>query len=243
MWKQWLTLFLGGFKVTADGDWSHEIKRCLLPGRKVMTNLDSILKSRDIILPTKVHLVEAMVFPVVRYGCELVYKESWVPKKCFWTAVLEKTLESPLDPTSPSKRKPVLNIHWKDWCWSWNSSNLTTWCEELTHLKRPQCWERLKVGGEGRNRGWGHWMASPTRWTWVWVNSGSWWWTGRPSVLQFMGLQRVGHNWGTELTALHTMGRRKYNQAEQAFSLQNRFHMVTYVILSGIQTYSGLSVV
>ena len=86
-------------KITADGDCSHEIKRCLLLGRKVMTNLDSILKSRDITLPTKVHLVKAMVFPVVMYGCEeLDSKVSWVPKNCcFWTVVFEKALESPLD--------------------------------------------------------------------------------------------------------------------------------------------------
>ena len=88
----------GGSKITADGDCSHEIKRRLLLGRKVMTQLDSILKSRDITLPTKVHLVKGMIFPVVMYGCESWTKESWVPKNwCFWTVVLEKTLESPLD--------------------------------------------------------------------------------------------------------------------------------------------------
>ena len=88
----------GGSKITADGDYSHEITRCLLLGRKVMTNLDSILKSRDITLPTKVHLVKAMVFPVVMYGVRVGYKESWAKKNwCFWTVVLEKTLESPLD--------------------------------------------------------------------------------------------------------------------------------------------------
>ena len=89
---------LGGSKITTDGDCSHEIKRRLLLGRKVMTNLDSILKSRDIILPTKICLVKAMVFPVVMYGCELDCEESWVPKNwCLWTVVLEKTVESPLD--------------------------------------------------------------------------------------------------------------------------------------------------
>ena len=104
------------------------------------------------------------------------------------------------DQTSPSWRKSVLNIHWKDWCWSWRSNTLATWCEELTHLKRPWFWERLKVGGEGDDRGWGGWIASPTQWTWVWVNSGSWWWTGSPDVLlQSMGLQRVGHDWVIEL--------------------------------------------
>ena len=79
-------------------------------------------------------------------------------------------------------------------------NTLATWCEELTHLKRPWCWERLRAGGEGDNRGWNGWMASPTQWTWVWVDSGSWWWTGRRGMLQFMGLQRVGHDWATELT-------------------------------------------
>ena len=92
-----------------------------------------------------------------------------------------------------------LSVHWKDWCWSWSSNTLATWCEELTHLKRPWCWERLKAGGEGDDRGWDGWMASPTQWTWVWVSSRSWWRTGRPGVLQSMGLQRVGHHWATEL--------------------------------------------
>ena len=83
--------------------------------------------------------------------------------------------------------------------WSWNSNTLVTWCKELTHLKRPWCWERLRARGEGDDRGWDSWMASPTQWTWVWVNSGSWWWTGRPGMLWFMGLQRVKRNWVTEL--------------------------------------------
>ena len=90
-------------------------------------------------------------------------------------------------------------IHWKDWCWSWNSNTLATSWEEMTHLKRPCCWVRLKVGGEGDNRGWDGWMASLTQWTWVWVNSGSWWWTGRPGVLQSMRSQRVRCDWSTEL--------------------------------------------
>ena len=95
--------------------------------------------------------------------------------------------------------RAVLNIHWKDWCWSWHSNTLATWCEELTHLKRPWCWERLKAGGERDDRGWDGWMVSPTQWTWFWVNSGSWWWTGRPGMLQSMGLQRVRDDWATEL--------------------------------------------
>ena len=80
-----------------------------------------------------------------------------------------------------------MNIHWKDWCLNWNSNTLATWCEELTHLKRPWCRERLKAGGERDDRGWDSWMASPTAWTWVWVNSGNWWWTGKPGMLQSMG--------------------------------------------------------
>ena len=88
---------------------------------------------------------------------------------------------------------------WKDWCWSWNANTLATWWEELTHLKRPWCWERLRAGREGDDRGWDCWIASPTQWTWVWVNFGSWWWTGRPGVLQSMGSQRVGHDWVTEM--------------------------------------------
>ena len=105
-------IFLGS-KSTADGDCSHEIKRCLLLGRKAMTNLDSILKSRDIILLTKFCLVKAMVFPVVMYGCELDYKESWVLKNwCFWTVVLEKTLESPLDCKEIKLVNPKGNQSW-----------------------------------------------------------------------------------------------------------------------------------
>ena len=103
------------------------------------------------------------------------------------------------DPTSPFWRRSVLGVLWKEWCWSWNSSTLATSCEELTHWKRLWCWEALRSGGEGDDRGWDGWMASLTQWTWVWVNSGSWWWTGRPGVLWFMGPQRVGHNWATEM--------------------------------------------
>ena len=103
------------------------------------------------------------------------------------------------DQTSPSGRKSVLNIHWKDWCWSWNSNTLATWCEELTHWKRPRCWERLKAGGEGDDRGWDARMASPTHWTWVWAISGNWWWTRKPGVPQSMESQRVGHDWATKL--------------------------------------------
>ena len=98
------------------------------------------------------------------------------------------------DQTSESQTKSTLNIYWKDWCWSWSSNTLATWCEELTHWKRPWCWERLRTGGEGDDRGWDGWMASPTQWTWVWANSRRQWKTGKPGVLQSMGSQRVRHD-------------------------------------------------
>ena len=135
---------------------------------------------------------------------ELDCEESWAPKNwCFWTVVLEKTLESPLD------CKDILPVHYKDQsilkeispgCFGRNdASTLATLCKELTHWKRLWCWEGLGAGGERDDGGWDGWMASLTRWTWVWLNAGSWWWTGRPGVLQFMGSQRVRHDWVTEL--------------------------------------------
>ena len=196
-------IFLGS-KITADGDCSHEIKRYLLLGRKAMTNLDSILKSRDNTLPTKVCLVKAMVFPVVVYGCE-----SWAVKKAehqridafelwCWRRLLRVPWTARRSNHSILKRS-VLDVHWKDWCWSWNLNTLVTSCEELTHWKRLWCWEGLGVGGEGDDRGWDGWMASLTRWTWVWVNSRTWWWTGMPDVLRFIGSQSIWHDWTTEL--------------------------------------------
>ena len=92
--------------------------------------------------------------------------------------------------------KEILNIHWKDWCWSWNSNTLATWCEELTHWKRPWCWERLKAVGEGDDRGWDGWRASLTQW--VEASSRRWWRTRKPGALQSMGLQRVIWDWVSE---------------------------------------------
>ena len=103
------------------------------------------------------------------------------------------------DPTSPFWRRSTLGFLWKEWCWGWSSSTLATSCDELTHWKRLWCWEGLGAGGESDDRGWECWMASLTWWTWVWVNSRKWWWTGRLAVLRFMGSQRVGHDWATEL--------------------------------------------
>ena len=119
---------------------------------------------------------------------------------CSWTVVLEKTLESPLDWTARRCNQSILKKTSPDYSLEWLMLNiLATWCKELTHLKRPWCWEGLKVGGEGDDRGWDGWMASLTQWTGVWVNSGSWWWTGKPGVLQSMRLQRVGHDGDTEI--------------------------------------------
>ena len=105
------------------------------------------------------------------------------------------------DQTNTSSRISVLDFHWKDWCWSWSSNTLATWCKELTHWKRPWYWERLKVGREGENRGWDGWMASSTHWTWVWASSGSWWWTMKPDMLQSIGSQ--SQTWLSDWTELN----------------------------------------
>ena len=134
---------------------------------------------------------------------ELDCEDSWALKNwCFWTVMLEKTLESPLD------CKEIQPVHSKG-DQPWVFFGRTDAKAEIPvpwppHAKswlngKDWCWEGLGAGGEGDDRGWDGWMASLTRWTWVWENSGSWWWAGRPSVLQFMGSQRVGHDWATEL--------------------------------------------
>ena len=162
-----------------------------------------IRKQRHYLL-IKVCLVKAMVFPIVMYGCEsctIKKAEHWridafelwcwrslgrVP----WTVRISN--QSIIKPG-----KSALNIYWKDWCCSWSSNTLATWWEELTHWKRFWCWERLKAKGEEGSRGWDGWMASLIQWIWTWVNSGRWWGTGRPGVLQSMWSQRVGHDWAT----------------------------------------------
>ena len=188
----------------ADGDCSHEIKRYLLFGRKAMTRLDSILKSRGLALPTKVRLIKAMVFPVVKYGCDswTIKKAEWQRIKAFelwywrrllrvpWTA--RRSNQSILKEISPE-------YSLENWYWSWNSNTSATWCEELTHWKRTWCWERFKAEGEGDDRGWDGWTESLTWWTWDWASSWSWWRTGKPGVLQSTGSQRVRHDWMNEL--------------------------------------------
>ena len=166
-----------------------------------------MLKSRDITLVTKVHLVQAMVFPVVMYGCE-----NWTLKKaeCWRIDAFELWYWRRLLRVPWTARRSVNPKGNQSWIFigrtyaSWNSNTLATWCEELTHWKRPWWRERLKEGGEQDNSGWDGWMASPTRWTWVWVSSGSWWWTGKPGVQQSMASQRVGYDWATELNCTTT---------------------------------------
>ena len=170
-----------------------------------MNNLDSILKRRDVSLITKVCLVKTMVFPVVMCGCE-----SWTIKKAerrridaFELWYMRRLLRVPWTARRSNQsilKEISLEYSLEGLMLKLNSNTLAIWCKVLTHLKRPRCWERLKAWGEGNERGWDGWMASPTQWTWVWVSSRSWWWTGKPSVLQSMGSQRVGHDWATELT-------------------------------------------
>ena len=178
---------LGSSKISADGDGSHEIKRRLLLRRKAMTKLDSILKSRDIILLTKVHLIKAMAFPVVMYGCE-----SWTLKKderqrnnafelWYWRRLLRvpwtarRSNQSILKEISPEYSLEGLILKLK--------------LQYFGHLmRRTDSLEKTLMlgkieGGRRRGRGWDGWMTSPTQWTRVWVNSGSWWWTGKPGML------------------------------------------------------------
>ena len=199
-------IFLGS-KITADGECSHEIKRPLLLGRKVMINLESILKSRDKQTNKQTNKKQRHYFvnngPSSQgYGFssghvwmwELDYKESWVQKNwCFWTVVLEKTLESPLD---SKEIQPVHPDGGKSWVYigrtDAEAETPVVWPPHAKSWligKRSWRWEGLGAGGEGDDRGWDGWMASLTRWTWVWVDTGGRWWTGRPGVLQFVGSQ------------------------------------------------------
>ena len=191
-------------EITAYGDCSHEIKRCLLLGRNAMTNLDSTLKSRDLTLLTKVCLVKAMVFPVVMYGCD-----SWTIKKAehqridaFELHCWRRLLRVPW--TARRSNQPILKEINPEY--SLEGLMLKLKLNTLANLmQRADSFEKTLMLGKiegGRRRGrqrWDGWRASSIQWTWVWASSGSWWWTGRPGVLQFMGLQRVGHDWATQL--------------------------------------------
>ena len=202
-WKQWQDFIFLGSKITADSGCSHEIKRCLVLGRKAMTNLDSLLKSRDITLLAKVCVVKAMVFPVVRYICE-----SWTIKKaecqridafelwCWrrflrvpWTARISKQsiLKGNqswifIERTVKEAEAPIL---WPAGVKSWLTG------------KDPDAWERLKAGkGDDRRRD--SWMASLTHWTWVRIGSGRWWGQGGLACCSPWGC-RVRQDWATEL--------------------------------------------
>ena len=169
-----------------------------------MTNLDSTFEKQRHYFANKGPSSQGYGFPVVMYGCE-----SWTMKKAEhrridafklwccrrllrvpWTA--RRSNQSVLKEISPGISLEGMMLKLK-------LQYIATSCEELTHWKRLWCWEGLGAGGQGDDRGWDGWMASLTRWTWVWVNSGSWWWTGRPVVLRFMGSQRDGHDWATDL--------------------------------------------
>ena len=198
-WKQWQTVFLGS-KITTDGDCSHEVKRCLLLGRKAMTTLDSVLKSRDITWLTKVHIVKAMVFPIVMYGWE-----NWTIKKAecrridafelwCWRRLLSvpgmarRLNQSVLKEINPEYSLEVLMLKFQYFGHlMWRADSL----EKSLMLGQTEC-------RKGDSGGWDGWMASLTWWTWVWASSGKWWRTGKPVMLQSMGLQRARHNWVTE---------------------------------------------
>ena len=194
-------LFIFGSKITADGDCSHEIERHLLLGSKAMTNLDRVLKSRDITLPTKVHIVKAMVFPVVMYRCE-----SWTTKKAEWWRIDAFELWCWRRPfrvpwTATRSNQSIL----KEINPEYSLEGLKLKLQYFAHLmpranslEKTLIWDILRAWGEGHDRGWDGWMASPTQWTWVWANSGRWWRTGKPGLLQSMGSQRAGHDWMTE---------------------------------------------
>ena len=177
-----------------------------------MTNLGSILKSRDITLPTKVHIVKAIIFSCIHVGmweldnkkveCQRIDAfELWCWRRLLrvpWTA--RRSSQSILKKSNPEYSLEELMLKLK-------LQTLAAHCEKLTHWKRPRCWERLKAGGEGDHRGWDGWMALPTQWTWVWANSGRWGRTCKPGMLQFMGSQRVGHDWATEQHYLQVASR------------------------------------
>ena len=201
-------LYFGGSKITIDGDCSHEIKRCLLLGRNAMTNLDSILKSRDITLPTKAHLVKAMVFPVVMYGCESwslknadcwridafelwcwrrLFRVPWIARRSNQSILKEISPEYSLEGLMVKLKLPII--------WPSDVKNQLIWKDpDAGKDRRPE-----KGVTKDEMVGW-------HQWTWVWINFGIWWWTGRPGVLQSMGSQRVGHDWVTELNwKLHAL--------------------------------------
>ena len=202
-WKQCQTLFFWAPKSLQMVTAAMKLKDAYSLEGKLWLTYAFLLKSRDITLSTKVRLVKAMVFPVVMYGYE-----SWTVKKAehrridafeLWS--WRRLLRVPWlhgDSISPFWRRSAQDFFGR------NDAKAETPVLWPPHAKswligKDSCWEGLRAGGEGDDRGWDGWMASPIQWTWVWVNSGSWWWTARPGMLRFMGSQRVGHDWATEL--------------------------------------------
>ena len=207
-WKQWQTLFWGAPKslqmVTADMKFKGP---CSLK-EKLWPNLDSILKSRDIFLPTKVHLVRAMVFPVVFYGCEswTIKKaehrridafELWCWRRLFWVPwTARRSNQSIQKEISPEYSLEELMLKLK---LLFQVAYFGYLLQRTDSLEKTLMLGKIEGGRRRGNREWDGWMASRTQWTWIWTSFGSWWWTGKPGMLQSMGLQRVGYNWATEL--------------------------------------------
>ena len=194
-------IFLG-YKITADGDWCHKIKT-FAPWKKSYDKPGQHIKKQRHYFVSKDPSSQSYgFFSSHAWMWELNHKEGWAMKSwCFWTVALEKTLESPLD---CKEIQPIHPIGDQSWIFSGRTDSeaeaLILWPpgKELTHWPTSWCWERLKTGGKGDDRGWDGWMASPTQRTWVWPSSGSWWWTGKSGMLQSIGLQRVRHNWVTD---------------------------------------------
>ena len=202
-WKLWKTIFLGS-KITADGDCSHEIKRCLLLGRKAMTNLDNILKSRDIILLTKVYVIKAMVFPIVMYRCEswtITKAESW-RIDAFELWCWRRLLRVPWtvrrsNQFIPKEISPEYSLE---------GLILKLILQYFGHLmQKTDSLEKTLMSGEiegRRRRGWQRmrWLDGITDSMGMSLcRLGNWWWTGKPGMLQSTGSQRIGHDWATEL--------------------------------------------
>ena len=171
------------------------------PGKSTGVGCHCLLRMLRLHICVNIYSIFWIHYHIQKYGSGFVFVwKFFIFKKVIYSLFLA-FLRVPW--TAWRQNQSILKeIHpeysWKDWCWSWSSNTLATWYEELTHWKRPWRWERLKAG-EGDDRGWDGWMASPTWWTWVWASSGSWWWTGKPGALQSMGLQRVNSDWATEL--------------------------------------------
>ena len=203
-WKQWQTLFFWAPKSLQMVIAAMKLKDTITPWKESYDQpRQHIKKQRHYFANNGLFSQGYGFFSSHVWMWELDHKESWALKNwCFWTVVLEKTLESPLD---CKEIQPVLPKGDQSWVFI----GRTDVEAEAPILWPPdvKIWLIWKDPDSGKDSGqeekgmtgWDIWMASPTQWTWVWVNSGSWWWTGRPGVLQFMGLQRVGHDWSTEL--------------------------------------------